>query len=120
MKRTTQITVAAVFAALAYVSRAFIPAIPVVPPVVFDFRGFFVFTGAALVSLPFAVIIGVVSGLPASLPYVDIPAFALAAATVSILSIRLKWWAIPFGPIVGVTVASLILAYTGALPLKAA
>jgi len=120
MRKSMQIAIAAIFAALAFVARAYIPAIPIVPPIVFDFRGFFVFSGAALVSLPFAVIIGVVSGLPASMPYVDIPSYALAAGVVSILSLKLKWWAIPFGPVVGVISASSILAYTGTLPFNVA
>ncbi|MHC1609207.1 MAG: hypothetical protein ACXQS3_03190 [Candidatus Methanofastidiosia archaeon] len=120
MKRTLQITIAAVFAALAFISRAYLPAIPIIPPIVFDFRGFFVFSGASLVSPPFALLIGLFSGIPAALPYVDMTAFGLAAVTVSILAIRLKWWAIPFGPVVGVLTAAIILDYNGLMPFKVA
>ena len=83
-----QATVAAAFASLAYLTRFFNIVIPIGGPFVLDMRGVFVAVGASVGGPWVGLIVGLISGVPAQIPLIDIPSFGLAGLTTGFLAQR--------------------------------
>jgi len=86
-----QLAFCAAFGGLAFLLRAMQLTIPIGGPFVIDLRGLPGVVGAALSGPIGGIIIGVLAGLPAKIPLIDIPAFSSAYFLVGLLARRLKW-----------------------------
>jgi len=86
-----QLALCAIFGGLAFLMRAMQLTIPIGGPFVIDPRGIPGVVGAALSGPIGGIVIGVLAGLPAKVPLIDVPAFSLAYFLVGLLAKRLKW-----------------------------
>lgn len=110
-----QLAYCAVFGGLAFLLRAMQLAIPIGGPFVIDLRGLPGIVGAALSGPIGGIVIGILAGLPAKIPLIDVPAFSSAYFLVGLLARRLKWLS-ALATIVGYAVAAAISWQMGFFP----
>lgn len=82
-----QVLITLVFGLLAYITRAMNLITPLGDIFVLDLRDFFVAIGAVIGGPVPGFIIGVLAGLPAKIPAIDIAAFSIAGLTVGWFSV---------------------------------
>lgn len=104
---TRHVTATAAFAALAFLSRFFNVVIPIGGPFVLDVRGIFVAVGAAMGGPWVGLLVGLISGVPAQIPLIDIPSFGLAGLAAGFLAQRL----IKFGAFVSLSALGMLVGY---------
>jgi hypothetical protein len=81
-----QILITLIFGILAYLTRAFNLITPLGGVFVLDLRDFFVAIGAAIGGPGAGFLIGIMAGLPAKIPVIDITSFAVAGLSVGYFS----------------------------------
>ena len=81
-----QILITVIFGLLAFLIRAFNLITPLGGVFVLDLRDFFVAIGAAIAGPVPGLAIGILAGLPARIPAIDITSFAIAGASVGFFS----------------------------------
>ncbi len=105
--RTRHVTIAASFAALAFLARFFNATIPIGGPFVLDVRGIFVAVGAAIGGPWVGLVVGLVSGIPAQIPLIDVPSFGAAGLATGFLAQRLG----RFGVFISLSVLGMLVGY---------
>lgn len=112
---TKQIIVCAIFGGSSFALRAANIVFPIGGPFVIDARGIPGVIGAALSGPVGGICTGILAGMPAKFPLVDIPSFTLAYFLVGLLSRRFKWLS-GLGTLVGYPIAAAIVWQIGLLP----
>lgn len=110
-----RLALCAVFGGAAFVLRAFNLTVPIGGPFVIDLRGVPGIVGAALTGPIGGLVVGILAGIPANFPFVDIPAFATAYFLVGLATSYLKShkWLGAFTVVTGHLVAATIVRLTG-------
>jgi len=112
---TKQLAVCAIFGGASFALRALNIVIPIGWPFVIDARDIPGVIGAALSGPAGGLIVGILAGMPAKFPVVDIPCFALTYFLVGLLAPRLKWLS-GFCVLLGYPLASVIVWQLGLFP----
>ncbi|MCU0633085.1 MAG: hypothetical protein MUC66_08985 [Methanolinea sp.] len=81
-----QVLITVIFGSLAYLTRALNLITPLGGVFVLDLRDFFVAIGAAIGGLGPGFVIGLLAGIPAKVPIIDIASFCIAGAFVGFFS----------------------------------
>lgn len=83
-----QVLITAIFGSLAYLTRALNLITPLGGVFVLDLRDFFVAIGSAIGGFGPGLVIGLLAGIPAKIPLIDISSFCIAGACVGYFSTR--------------------------------
>ncbi|MEM2851070.1 MAG: hypothetical protein QXP20_05350 [Candidatus Bathyarchaeia archaeon] len=112
---TKQLAVCVIFGGASFALRALNIVIPIGWPFVIDARDIPGVIGAALSGPVGGLIIGILAGIPAKFPVVDIPCFASTYFLVGLLAPRFKWVS-GFCVLLGYPFASVIVWQLGLIP----
>jgi len=118
--KAREVAYAGILGGFAFALRASNLVVPIGGPFVVDLRGIPGVVGAAL-SGPFGgIIVGILAGLPAKYPMVDIPAFIVAYFLVGLLARTIRSnsfkFLSAFGVLAGYPVAALVVWAMGLIP----